>query len=383
MRIAMVGCGYVADFYLANFHRHPNLELAGVMDKDPERAARLSKAHGGLRVYATLSDLLTDPGVQIVLNLTNPRSHYAVSKACLEAGKHVYSEKPLSMVFSEAEDLVRLAEAKGLYLSSAPCNLLGETAQTLWKALRENAVGKVRVAYAELDDGLIHRQRYREWINATGNPWPAKDEFEVGCTMEHAGYYLTWLTAFFGPARTVSSFASCVVKDKETDVPLDVVTPDFTVAGVEFHSGVAARLTCSIVAPHDHQLRIFGEEGVLSTEEAWNYASPVRVLRNTKMNERAQWRPWMRVLPGVGPQEIPPVRRTDFSPRFRGSHQMDFARGPAELADAIAERRPCRLSARHALHVNEIALAIQYPREMGCPRTLTTTFEPIAPMAWA
>ncbi|NES81345.1 MAG: Gfo/Idh/MocA family oxidoreductase, partial [Moorea sp. SIO2B7] len=154
MRIAIVGCGFVADYYLKTLPNHSELKLVGVMDIDQERAKKFSAYHS-VPAYASLEELLEDSRVEIVLNLTNPRSHYSVSKACLEAGKHVYSEKPLSMDFAEAEELVELAEKKGLYISSAPCSLLGETAQTIWKALRENVIGKVRVVYAEMDDGMV------------------------------------------------------------------------------------------------------------------------------------------------------------------------------------------------------------------------------------
>ena len=107
----------------------------------------------------------------------------------------------------------------GLGLASAPCSLLGETAQTVWRALRERVVGTVRLVYAEMDDGMVFRMPYRSWVSAAGVPWPAKDEFEVGCTFEHAGYYLTWFPAFFGPARTVTAFSACLAPDKQTDVP--------------------------------------------------------------------------------------------------------------------------------------------------------------------
>src|SRR5579883_899803 len=142
MRVAIVGCGFVADFYMRTLHLYPNLELVGVMDRDSDRASKFATFYS-VPIYNTLEELLSDPQVDIVLNLTNPRSHYSVSKACLEAGKHVYSEKPISMDFLEAKELVEIAEKRGLHLSSAPCSLLGETAQTIWKALREQQVGKV------------------------------------------------------------------------------------------------------------------------------------------------------------------------------------------------------------------------------------------------
>ena len=176
------------------------------------------------------------------MNLTNPKSHYEVTKAALLAGKHVYSEKPLSLHYPEAEELVAMSERLGLELGGAPCSLLGESAQTVWRLLRERRIGTVRVAYAELDDGPVHLMGCEKWKSESGTPWPSKDEFEVGCTLEHAGYYVAWLVAFFGPAKTVSSFAALTVPEK--GVKVDVQTPDFTVACIEFQSGVIARVTC-------------------------------------------------------------------------------------------------------------------------------------------
>ena len=126
-------------------------------------------------------------------------------KKCLQNGKHVYSEKPLGMSGEEARSLLALAERRGLYLSCAPCSVLSETAQTVWKAIRDGAIGKVRLVYANFDDGMIAPKLAPwTWVNDCGVPWPAKDEFEGGGA--HAGYVLTWLAAFFGPARAVNSF---------------------------------------------------------------------------------------------------------------------------------------------------------------------------------
>jgi predicted dehydrogenase len=383
MRIAMVGCGFVADYYASTLPNYPELELVAVVDRDRERAARFASYWKIPTVCGTLQELLDTQPIEIVLNLTNPHSHFEVSKTCLVAGKHVYSEKPLATKYSEAEELVRLAEERGLFLTSAPCNVLGETAQTVWKALRENKIGKVRLAYAELDDGMVHRMRYKKWINPSGSPWPYKDEFEVGCTLEHAGYYVTWLTAFFGPARSVTSFASCQVPDKATDVSLNAISPDFAVACIEFVSGVVARLTCSIIAPHDHALRIFGDEGILTVEECWNYGSPVYIKRRTKLAMWAEKYKLLSALPGIAARRYPLVRKSNFPHRYQATHCMDFARGVAELAEAVKSRRLSHLSTRFALHVNEIVLAMQYPREMGSPRVLTSSFEPLQPMPWA
>jgi predicted dehydrogenase len=373
--LAIVGCGFVADYYVKTLAAHPDLELVGVMDRVQERAEKFSAYHS-TPAYSSLDQLLQDQRVEIVLNLTNPKSHYEVSKACLLAGKHVYSEKPLSMDWLEAEELVALSEQQGLQISSAPCSVLGETAQTLWKALREQQIGQVRVVYAEMDDGLVHQMPYQQWLSQSGTPWPYKDEFEVGCTLEHAGYYVTWLAAFFGPATSVTAFSSCLIPDKETEIPLEINAPDFSIACIQFTSGVVARLTCSIIAPHDHTLRIVGDEGVLSTKDCWYYRSPVSIKRMITIRRKTFMSP-------IGQNY--PLLKSPYPSKFKykGSQQMDFSRGVAEMAAAIAENRPCRLSARFSLHVNEIVLAIQNAGENNCTHKLKSTFDPIEPMPWA
>ncbi len=374
MRIAIVGCGFVADYYLKTLPLHPNLELVGVMDRDPQRSENFSRYHS-VPTYPSLEALLDDPQVSIVLNLTNPRSHFQVSQACLNAGKNVYSEKPLGMTLSEAKTLVDLAQSKNLYLASAPCNVLSETAQTIWKALREKVIGKVRLVYAEMDDGMVHQMAYKKWQSESGIPWPYKDEFEVGCTLEHAGYYINWLTAFFGPVKTVTAFSSCLITDKQTDVPLEINAPDFSVACLEFNSGVVARLTCSIVAPHDHHFTIVGDEGLLRTKDCWYYRSPVYIQKRLTIRRKTFISPWK--------QKYPLVAKGRSKYGYKGSQEMDFCRGVAELAEAITQKRNCRLSAQYSLHINEIVLAIQKSGNTGAPYQVTSTFEPIEPLPWA
>jgi predicted dehydrogenase len=379
--IAFVGCGYVADFYVTTLQYHPTLQLAGVFDWRPERAQQFA-AHYGVPTYPSLDALLADERVTIVVNLTNPRSHFAVTKAALDAGKHVYSEKPLTLDFAETQALVDLADARGLQLSGAPSSLLGDSAQTLWKALRSGVIGRPYLVYAELDDGLIHRVNYKNWVTASGSPWPYLDEFETGCTLEHAGYYVSWLTAFFGPAKSVTAFSACLVQDKQTDQPLAVNAPDFSAGCIEFANGVVARLTCSIVADHNHRLTIIGEEGNLSVDEGWHYRSPV-YRQPTKLHRRREEIPVLSSLLGHGRQRLPFVQ--DPTPRYPKKNRppADVSLGIAELADAIRTARPSRLAADHALHVNEIVLTLQDPQTMGSPRTLQTTFSAIEPMPWA
>jgi predicted dehydrogenase len=332
----------------------------------------------------------------MVINLTNPRSHFEISKACLLAGKHVYSEKPLAMTLSDAQELVDLAHRQGLVIASAPSRILAETGQTMWKALRENVIGKVYAVYAEMDGGLIHQTRYREWSNELGIPWPYRDEFEVGCTIEHAGYPISWLTAYFGQVDSVTSFATCQVPDKDAEMRLNVTPPDLTVACLKFHCGVVARLTSSWIAPGDHSMRIMGDNGVLMTPDLWQPRSPVYIRRDRTIRI---WRksvsfPWKTKYPMLAPKNRSRFVRAVYRPPadlFRSIHarmlhlrgRVDFCLGPREVADSIREQRPCRLSPSYCLHNTELVLAIHNARENGDVYKVQTTVEPMAPMPWA
>ncbi|QNN24892.1 Gfo/Idh/MocA family oxidoreductase [Planctomycetales bacterium ZRK34] len=374
MNIAFVGCGYVADLYIQTLKYHPNLKVVGVYDRDAERTRHFADHHG-LRAYEDYDQMLHDPSVSIVLNLTNPSSHYEVSREALEAGKHVYSEKPLAMTVDGAQKLVDLAEQRGLHLSGAPCSVLSETAQTMWKAVRSNSVGPIRLVYAEMDDGMLHKMAYDKWVSESGIAWPYKDEFEVGCTLEHAGYCVTWLAAMFGPAETVTAFSSVQIPRKCSDEPLDSA-PDFSVAAIRFANGTVARLTCSVVAPHDHEMRLIGDDGILSVKDCWFYQAPVYERKWLTIRRRTMLSPIPKKIKPLGMDVMPQLDR-------RGSAQMDFLRGVSELAEAIEQKRLSRLAPDFSLHICELVLAISDALDGAPPHQMTTTFEPMQPMPWA
>ena len=378
--LAIVGCGFVADFYQATLANHPLLELVGVFDRDPGRAEVFARRHG-VRQYGSLDEALSDGRVSLVVNLTNPSSHHEVSRTALLAGRHVYSEKPLATTFEQAQDLVELAEERGLHLASAPCTVLGEAAQTAWKALRDGRIGTPRVAYAEMDDGPVPLEDHASWRSPSGLPWPARDEFEVGCTLEHSGYGLTWLMAFFGPARSVTAFSAVVLPDK--GLPLQARSPDFSVAAIEFGNGVVARLTCGIFATPDRRLRVFGDRGVLTVADSWNFASPVLLGSRTPIGLRAEKHPGLARWLGLGPRRVRPVRHSRFRWAGHPANRIDFARGVADVAAAVSSGGSPALSARWSLHVTELALAIQDPGAYGKPHALRSTFPPMPPMSWA
>jgi predicted dehydrogenase len=371
--LVLVGCGFVADLYMRSFAVHPDLRVIGAYDRDPARMAAFC-AHWNV---PPLSDMAAVKAFDrrspvLVLNLTNPESHFAVSRELLDAGLNVWSEKPMTLTLQDARALHELAAARSVHIASAPSSVLSEAAQTLGHAIRKGVAGQPRVVYAELDDGFIPQAPVDQWKSQSGAPWPAADEFRTGCTLEHAGYWLAWLIAFFGPVRTVVAASAELVPDK---LGISGGAPDFSVATLFFRSGIVARLTCSIAAPHDHRLRVIGDAGILEVPEAWNNAAKVRFRRRMVIRRRLLELPIARRIRLKGPTH-PHVAR-------EGAAAMNFALGPAEMLEAIAAGRTPRLAGDFALHLTEVTIAIQSAGETAGAQSMTTSCQPMEPMPWA
>lgn len=369
----IVGTGFVADLYMKSFGAYPDIQIAGAHDKNPDRLSAFS-AHWSVPALESMEALFAaaSPG-DILLNLTNPDAHYDVSCAALEAGLHVYSEKPLAMNMKHAHDLATRAKAAGLEVTSAPCSGLSETAQTLWAAVRNKTAGEARLIYAEMDDDFIPQAPYKKWQSESGAPWPYVDEFEVGCTVEHAGYYLCWLLPIFGPVTKVVA-ASANLAPKE--IPSEDSAADFSLGALFFESGVVARLTCSILAPHDHAIQVICDNGVLSVDECWNNDAPVKFRKRFVVRRRLMNAPFAKKLRLPKGETHPKLGRT-------GSASMNFALGPMELRSALIEGRAHRMPTDLALHMNEITLALQNAGEDAGSVSMTTTFAPVDPQPWA
>lgn len=367
--VGVVGCGYVSDFYLNTIGTYPGLRVVAVHDRDPDRAGRLGASYN-VPTVASLDEMFSCADVSLVLNLTNPASHADVTAAALAAGRHVYSEKPLALTLAAGRALVDLAEQRGLALACSPANILGEALQTMWREVRRDAIGSPRLVYAQMDDGAIHLMNYETWVNGTGVPWPYRDEFATGSTMEHAAYHLQPLTTMFGPVRRVVSDVATLMEDKLPAGESGPIAADFSLASLTFASGVVARLTCGIVAPEDHSLVVVGDGGVMRLDDCWDYGSAitVRVLAGRRG----------RYLREAVPVTL--VRPYRHLGRYQASHAMDFPRGVADLADAVLQGRAPRLSAIQALHVLEVELAI-----LAGPGVfeITSSFPTPMPQPWA
>jgi predicted dehydrogenase len=396
MRIGIIGCGYVFDHYMSTMDRHPDIEIVGVADLD---AARLTQACGyyKLRAFDSVAALLADETISIIANFTSIEAHYEVTRACLLAGKHVYSEKPFVTDMDQARELASLAEQSGLRLSCAPSNALSATSQTMWKAVRDGALGDVRMVYAEFDDNPIYLMSPEGWRSKSGAPWPYLHEYEMGCTWEHVGYHLTWMCAIFGPVRSVTAFSKSTLPDK-TDQPLNpATTPDFSVAVLDFESGVVGRITCSIAAPYDHRMRIIGNQGMVHADTYRHYECPVYLEPFTKLSMNARKARSVRTnsllawLFGVGGRRVPLMEygpRAGASPwswhpkallnrlKARQLGRQDKTIGISELGQAISEGRPHFPSTDFTLHLTELTLAIQGAGPDGASYQPQTRFDP-------
>jgi predicted dehydrogenase len=365
--LVIIGCGFVADLYMTSLAVMPSLRVIGAHDRDPARQAAFC-AHWGVTPVASLeAAIAATPRDGVLLNLTNPSQHQAVAAQALSAGRHVWCEKPMTLDLASTRAMLDLATANGVQCASAPSSVLGQAAQLWIAAARDGTAGTPRLVYAELDDGFIPQAPTDGWRSVSGAPWPAADEYATGCTLEHAGYYLSWLIAAFGPVTRMVAASAQTLPGK----PGAGATPDFATATLFFNDTVTARLTCSIAAPHDHRIRLIGDAGVLEVSEAWNNAAPVRFRRRMVIRRRLLESPLARTIKARGPTH-PMVKRT-------GAAAMNFALGPAEMLDAIAAGRPSRLSGAYALHLTEATLAMQ----AGHVGPLTTTCDMMEPMPWA
>lgn len=404
MRIAIIGCGFVFDIYMRTIRAHPELTITGVFDKSRERVERVS-AYYGFRAYESYTDVLEDPEVEAIVNLTNIGSHYEISRLALEAGKYVYSEKPLTKSLEQSRELFRIAEERGVRLYSAPSNIYSDTSRTILSAVEEGLIGKPLLIYAELDDSPIHLMGFDGVSSRTGAPWPLHEEIHEGCTYEHLGYHLIWICALLGPAVSITAFSSELIEHKAEGLPAKVGTPDYSVANLQFADGAVARITCSVVAPRDHSMRVIGREGEISVEGYRRYRSPVRVERFSKASltarklETLQTHRTLGSWFGVGGRRVELTRnwkseavekdqqmRSSTKQRLvewlrrREVYAQDKLVGIAEMAREIREGRRQYLSPEFLLHLNELTLLTQGAGAGGIAISPTTTFEPLGPV---
>ncbi len=351
-RIGIIGCGNIAGPYAQDLVKYSNIELVGVADIDPARAEKLASQYD-CRAFPTVYALLNDPGIELVVNLTIFDAHKAVTLQCFNAGKHVYSEKPLALTYADAQELLARAREKNLRLGCSPMTFMGEAQQTAWKWIREGRLGNVRVAFA-----AAHNGRIETW-HADPKPF-----YEVGPLFDVGVYPLTLLTTIFGPARRVWAQGQLVAAERVTKdkVPFRVAMPDLYLVSLEMASCPLVQLSTSYYvsskAKQAYAVECHGDLGSLNLSNWLSFGADVEYLPFDKEYER-----------------IPLVR-----PAEKG---VRWGRGVVDMAEAIAEGRPHRATGEQAAHVVDILQASVESVRIGEPVQVCSEFTPPAPMDWA
>lgn len=338
MKIGVIGCGNIFQHYLRNAPRFNNIEVVACADLNAT-AAEAKAAEYKLRAVS-VDELLQDPEIGLIVNLTVPAVHAEVSLRVLDAGKHVYSEKPLAIDLKDGKKILDLASEKGLRVGCAPDTILGDSHQLCRKLLDSGAVGQVVSGSA-----FIMSRGPEAWHP---NPFFYYEK-GGGPLFDMGPYYLSALINFLGPVRSVSaltktSFPERIAGCKEhfgKKIKVDVRTH---YAGLlEFESG--AQITCVMsweVWKHGHApIELYGSEGSLQMlSEAYLFGGPVKLFRR----DGKEWEDQ------VAPERYPSGGRLV---------------GVAEMVRAISENRPHICSGDMAYHVLEAMHAFEASAKKG------------------
>ena len=329
LRVGIIGVGNISGIYLKNLTGvfSNRIDLVGCADMLPDRAATAAQEYGLRKAYASVQELLADDEIELVLNLTIPNAHYSVCRAAVDAGKHVYVEKPLCIDLEESRELLAAAEEKGVRVGGAPDTFLGAGIQTCRKLIDEGAIGTPVAATA-----FMTGHGHESW-----HPAPEFYYKKGGGPMFDMGpYYLTALVNLVGPIASVSGSTRITFPERTiTSEPLNgtVITVDVPthIAGtIDFANGAIGTIITSfdVWAAHLPRIEIYGSEGSISVPDPNTFGGPILLRRSTDDD-------WSDVSLAY-----------DYAENSRGL-------GVADLADAITGNRDHRASGSLTGHVLE------------------------------
>ncbi|MBB5833715.1 Gfo/Idh/MocA family oxidoreductase [Kribbella italica] len=347
-RIGIVGTGVISGTYLDHLAKLPGVEVAAVADLDVSRAQTVADAHPGVRPLSS-DDLLADPDVDVVLNLTIPAAHAPVHRAALEAGKHTYGEKPLAVDRAEAKPLLELAEAKGLRIGCAPDTVLGTGTQTARAVIDRGDIGVPTAASAS-------------FVTPGHELWHPAPEFYYqpggGPLLDMGPYYVTSLVTLLGPVRRVTGRAGRSQDERKVHTgpragaifPVDV--PTHVTGILEHESGALTTVLMSfdVWAARLPRIEIYGTDGSLSVPDPNAFDGTVEIAT-------AAQREWTEVPVAGG-----------YAGAGRGV-------GVADLARAIRTGGPHRADGALAFHVLDVLESLLEAAAKDQPVDVTSTVE--------
>jgi len=348
-RIGIIGCGNISGIYFKAGKTFDILDVVACADLDLERARAKAEEHGVPRA-CTPEELLADPDIEIVVNLTIPNAHHAVCKAALEAGKHVHVEKPLSITREEGRELLEVAKAKNLRVGCAPDTFLGGGHQTVRKLIDDGWIGEPVAATAFMT-GRGHESWHPApefYYKAGGGPM-----FDMG------PYYLTALVNMIGPMRRLTGSARATFPERTitsqplfgTKITVDVPTH---VAGViDFANGAVGTIITSFDvygAPLGSPITVYGTDGTIQVPDPNGFGGPVKIKTRT------------------GKEFVEMPLSHGYAENSRGV-------GVADMAYAIRSGRPHRVSGDLAYHVLEAMWGFHDASDAGAHYAMQSTVE--------
>ncbi len=354
VRVGIVGCGNISDIYLKNCREvFDVLEVSICSDIIPERAAVKAREFG-IAKACTVEELLQDPSVEIVLNLTIPEVHAEISMKALEAGKHVYSEKPFAIFNDDGKAVLAKAEEKKLLTGCAPDTFLGGGLQTCRKLIDDGWIGRPVAA-----TGFMMAHGPEAWH-------PNPDFFYKrggGPLLDMGPYYLSALVSFFGPVRRVTGTAAVSFEERTIGnsqrygEKIKVETPTHITGILEFENGVVGTVITSFDVWKSQlpRIEVYGSEGTLIVPDPNTFGGPVYVNRFN----RGEW------------MEVPLTH--GFCENSRGI-------GLADMAYALRNGRKHRASGELAYHVLDIMNSILAASRDGKHQRLASSCEIPAPV---
>jgi predicted dehydrogenase len=277
VNVGVVGCGNISGIYLEMGQTFEILNMAAVADLLPERAKAQAEKYHIPRVLS-VAEMMADPSIEIILNLTIPNAHAGVAYQALEAGKSIYNEKPLAITREDGQKMLALAKSKGLLVGGAPDTFLGGGLQTCRKLIDDGWIGTPVAATAFM---LCHG--HESWHPAPEFYYKAGG----GPMFDMGPYYLTALVSLMGPVQRVTGSVRATFPTRLiTSQPLNgtVITVDVPthVAGVlDFSNGAIATLVTSFdVWAHNMPcIEIYGTTGSMSVPDPNTFSGPVKVRR--------------------------------------------------------------------------------------------------------
>jgi predicted dehydrogenase len=352
--VGVVGAGKISDQYLANMATFPDLDVRFVADLRHEAARAQAAAHG-VPGHGTPDECLASDDVELVVNLTVPVAHAEVTSAALAAGKHVWTEKPITLDRESAEALVAQADEAGLLLGSAPDTFLGPGLQTVRRAIASGAIGTPLTASVVMQYAGPHQWHPNpDFLFQTG----------AGPLLDMGPYYLTALAQVFGPitrvaARGASAGPTRVIgSGPRAGEEIAVEVPTYVAALYDFASEAVAQATFSFDSPLKRMgvVEIAGTEATIAAPDPNNFTGEVLLNRGGKA-----WAP-VEVTGAEGGRGI----------------------GVVDMARAIRGGGRHRATGRLGLHVLDAMLATQQSIETAAFVPVGSRFEPVPalPEGW-